>query len=78
MYVSSRTNKGEPTYDANYLSELKASTPSTRPPQPVTQTYEMSYDADAVAVNNFSNGDIPLDSSFGKSHAGHSVLFINK
>ncbi|OCH90931.1 hypothetical protein OBBRIDRAFT_563603 [Obba rivulosa] len=35
---------GGPTYDAAYLSELKASTPSARPPAPVDDS--ISYDAD--------------------------------
>ncbi|EMD40093.1 hypothetical protein CERSUDRAFT_81377 [Gelatoporia subvermispora B] len=37
-------SNGGPTYDAAYLSELKAKTPSARPPAPVDDS--MSYDAD--------------------------------
>ncbi|KAI0916948.1 hypothetical protein AcW2_007207 [Taiwanofungus camphoratus] len=37
-------SNGTPTYDAAYLSELKATTPTARPPLPVDA--ELSYDAD--------------------------------
>lgn len=61
--ISPRANNG-PTYDASYLSELKASTPTARPSQPV---YDISYDADA-SMNDITMGDITMDPMDGKWH----------
>lgn len=51
------TNDG-PKYDTAYLEELKASTPTTRPPQPsVVDVYDadMSIDMGDVSVQSLDN-----------------------
>ncbi|KAG6905475.1 hypothetical protein DXG01_002492 [Tephrocybe rancida] len=62
------SNRG-PTYDKAYLNELKASTPSSRPP-PVPDPYDadMSMDVDEVSTMvidgaNLSEATIPTESS---------------
>lgn len=55
-------NNGGPTYDANYLSELKASTPTSRPPQS-----QYDYDADTSVALEMTMDDIPMEVD-GKWH----------
>lgn len=55
IFARNVVNNGGPTYDANYLSELKASTPSSRPqPQP-------DYDADTSIGSEITMEDIPME-----------------
>lgn len=51
--------QGSPVYSKEYLSELKASTPSTRAPIPPITTYDsdMSFDASELAGAVVENAD---------------------
>ncbi|KII90784.1 hypothetical protein PLICRDRAFT_52485 [Plicaturopsis crispa FD-325 SS-3] len=52
--ISPRANAG-PTYDKAYLSELKASTPSSRPPPPRDDSFDIDMSVDDIS---FQSNDV--------------------
>ncbi|KAF8887184.1 nineteen complex-related protein 2-domain-containing protein [Infundibulicybe gibba] len=63
LHQASITPNRGPTYNEAYLNELKASTPTSRPPTATTDPYstDMSVDVDDVSMSVVEQSELPAD-----------------